>query len=130
MLTLDHHRSVDAMMIEKVMQTICAIANIGPHKVGKVIIGVTDKYVDAERIEFLDGVKSRKVGQRYVVGFKREAEKLGISSETYNARWRSAIQHSLLSPALRDSVFSNLDHNDFYGLGVLVITVPSQKELL
>lgn len=44
-------------------------------------------------------------------------------------RWKNGIKNSGLSGDLRDSVLSNMDFNDFYGLGVIVITILPQKEL-
>jgi hypothetical protein len=129
MLSLDESRSVDANVIEKVIKTICAIANNGRNKMGKVIIGVSDKISDAARIKELDGIDPKKVGKRYVVGVTREAKVLKISNEMYFAKWKDAIKKSGLSPSLRDSVLSNIDYNSFFGLGVIVLTIPSQSEL-
>jgi hypothetical protein len=47
----------------------------------------------------------------------------------YVAKWRDAIRASGLSSTLRNSVLSHIDYNSFYGLGVIVITVPPQTEL-
>jgi len=54
---------------------------------------------------------------------------LGISPQDYFSKWKNAIKTSKLSSHLRDTVLSSIDFNDFYGLGVLVVTIPSQKEL-
>jgi hypothetical protein len=96
---------------------------------GKVIVGVTDKEQDAERIAQIDAIAPKKVGKRFVVGVKREAKFLKVSVETYLSNWKTAIKTSALSPHLRDSVLSSIDFNDFYGLGVIVITILPQKEL-
>lgn len=129
MLMLSNDRKMDGSLVEKVLKTLCAIANNGPSRDGKVIVGVTDKDADATRIKQLDGIEPRKVGKRYVVGVAREAKVLGISIEDYYAKWKDAVKKSLLSPALRDSILSHIDYNSFYGLGVIVFTVPPQKEL-
>jgi len=121
--------SIDSGMIDKVVKTICAIANNGPNSSGKVIIGVVDKDADAERVKALDGIDPMKVGRRYVVGVNREAARLSISTEDYYARWKDGIKNSALSNNVRDSVLSSMDFNSFYGLGVIVITVPPQKSL-
>ena len=128
-LTLSASRGEDPNIFQKVLKTICAIANNGPNRMGKVLIGVTDKDQDAERIAEIDGIKAKKIGKRFVVGVKREAQFLNLSVEDYLARWKNEIRHSGLSTHLRDSVLSSIDFNDFYGLGIIVITVPPQKEL-
>ncbi len=129
LLTLDDSRSVDNNLIEKVLKTICAIANNGPNQTGKIIVGVTDSDADAARVTKLDGVTPRKVGQRYVVGVNREAKSLKITTEEYFGKWKNAIKDSGLSTAVKQSILSNIDFNAFYGMGVLVVTIPPQKEL-
>jgi len=128
-LTLGEPRAMDPSLLDKVIKTICAIANNGPNTVGKIIIGVTDRESDALRVNVLDGVTPQKVGKRFVVGVAREARSLGISVEEYFSTWKNAIRSSGLSGHLKDSILSNLDFNDFYGLGVIVMTIPTQKEL-
>jgi Protein of unknown function DUF262/Putative DNA-binding domain len=129
LLQLSTSRKLDSGVIQKVLKTICGIANNGPNKSGKILIGVTDKTSDAARIKKLDGIEPKKVGKRMVVGVKREATLLGISMEAYVAKWRDAVKHSALSDKLKSSILSNIDFNAFYGLGVVVFTVPAQKEV-
>jgi hypothetical protein len=129
LLTLAESRAMDNNLIEKVLKTICAVANNGPNQTGKIIIGVTDSESDAARVKMLDGIIPRKVGKRFVVGINREAKLMKLSTEEYFAKWKNAIKASDLSTAVKQSVLSNIDFNAFYGLGVLVITIPPQKEL-
>lgn len=129
LLSLSEKRNVDSQLIDKVIKTICGIANNGANRSGKVIIGVTDKDADATRIKELDGIEPKKIGKRFVVGVNREAKVLGLSVENYFSKWKDAIKNSKLSSSLRDSVLSNMDFNSFYGLGIIVITIPPQKEL-
>jgi predicted HTH transcriptional regulator len=116
-------------MINKVIRTICAMANTGPNKVGKILIGVTDKDTDAEKVRQLDRIEPKKIGKRFVVGVRREADVLKISLEQYFSMWKDGIRNSELSIHLRDSVLSNVDFHDFYGLGVITFTVPPQTEM-
>lgn len=129
LLSLSEHRIIDEQLINKVIKTISAIANNGQNNMGKVIIGVTDKDADADRIRKLDSIEPKKIGKRFVVGVNREAKALGISVEDYFSKWKNAIKNSEISPSLRDSVLSHMDFNSFYGLGVIVISIPPQKEL-
>lgn len=119
----------DPKLIDKVVKTICAIANNGPNSDGKIIIGVTDRFEHAERAQQIDGVVPQKIGKRYIVGVNREAARLGISVESYFSLWKDGIKNSDLSQPVRDAVLSSLDFNSFYGLGIIVISVPSQSEL-
>ncbi|MET3910898.1 hypothetical protein ABID59_005260 [Bradyrhizobium sp. S3.3.6] len=129
LLVLDVNGVEDPQMIDKVIKTICAIANIGPKSSGKILIGVTDKKADADRVKKIDSVEAKKIGKRFVVGVNREAKRLGISVEKYFTKWKEGIKKSGLSPTLRDSVLSSMDFNSFYGLGLIAITILPQKEL-
>ncbi|SFE62940.1 Protein of unknown function DUF262 [Actinopolyspora alba] len=129
LLNLDNNRSVETGVLDKVAQTICAIANNGRERAGSVIIGVADKDEDASRIRDIDGIDPRRVGRKFAVGVKREAEALGESVETYFARWKNSLRNSELSEPLRSSVLSSIDYNEYFGLGVIVIHVPPQGEI-
>lgn len=129
LLLQDGANNEDSETIDKVIKTICAVANIGPKSVGKILIGVTDKTADANRVRTLDKIEPKKVGKRYVVGVNREAKRMKLSVENYFAKWKDRIRKSNLTDKLRDGVLSNMDFNSFYGLGLIVITIPSQTEI-
>jgi hypothetical protein len=129
MLFLTEAGGEDPQIIDKVVKTICAIANIGSKSTGKILIGVTDKKADSDRIKKIDGIEAKKIGKRFVVGVNREAKRLGISVEKYFSKWKDGIKKSGLTPELRDNVLSNLDFNSFYGYGVIAITIPPQTQL-
>lgn len=129
MLRLDETRSIDEAVIGRIVNTVCAIANGGPGRGGTIIIGVADKPADVTRIKQLDGVNARNVGNRSVVGIAREAKVLGESPEAYFGRWKNAIRGSELSSPLKEDVLSHLGYHDYFGLGVVVISVPPQKEV-
>ncbi|MDF7802048.1 DUF262 domain-containing protein [Pontiellaceae bacterium B1224] len=122
-------RAIDSSVVEKILKTICAIANNGPGNVGKIIIGVADTDSDASRIESIDRISPKKIGKKYVVGVSREAVALGWSTEEYFTYWKESLKNSALSEPLKSSVLSHMDYNDFFGLGVLVFTIPKQAEL-
>ncbi|SEP07759.1 GmrSD restriction endonuclease domain-containing protein [Aquisalimonas asiatica] len=129
LLSLSDDRKRDGAVVDKVIKTICAIANNGPSCSGQIIIGVADKEADKKRISEIDGVEGKRIGRKYVVGVKREADVLGITIEQYYSQWKEAIRNSGLSGSVRDSVLSNMDYNEFYGLGVITITIPPQCEM-
>jgi hypothetical protein len=129
MLRLSPDRTVDSDCIERVLKSVTAIANNGPERIGKVILGVTDKPADAERVKQLDQIEPKKVGKRLIVGVNREANTLGITVEQYVGKWRDAIRHSGISEPLKSSILSHLDYNSFFGFGLIVITVPAQSDI-
>ncbi|ACI55480.1 protein of unknown function DUF262 [Rhizobium leguminosarum bv. trifolii WSM2304] len=128
-LSLDGSGSINQDVIDRVINTICAIANNRPNSYGKVLIGVSDKTADTNRIKELYKIVPRTVGKRSVVGVSREAEKLGISLDKYLMLWKQRMESSQLSDPLKSAVLSNIDYNDYFGLGVIVITIPAQKAI-
>ena len=123
-------RKENRKVIDKIINTICGIANNGLNRAGKIVIGVTDKDEDAIKIEGLDKISSRKIGKHNVVGICREAKFLGISNENYYQKIIGAIKKSDLQPEqIKQSVLSAMDYHDFHGLGVIVISIPPQSTI-
>jgi len=127
-LQLDEGRNVNYDLLTRLVQTACGIANNGPARGGHIIIGVADKIKDAERISKLDGVQARKVGIWHVVGIDREAKAQSISLEQYHSIIRQAFEKSELSEPTKAAILSSIDYNAYYGYGVIIISIPSQKE--
>jgi Protein of unknown function DUF262 len=128
-LMLSKTREIDSTIIKKLVNTIAAIANNGPDSAGGIIIGVADKESDARRIEELDGIKSLKVGNRNIVGVKREAKILGISLEKYVAIIKDGLKNSALTESIKMSVLSTIDYSNYFDLGIITINVLPQKEM-
>ncbi|WP_032364188.1 DUF262 domain-containing protein [Rhodococcoides fascians] len=129
-LRLDSDRNIDPSIFDKVIRTVCAISNIGPHHSGgAVIVGVADDDKDSARIKTLDGISPILKGWRNIVGIQREVRILGETTEEYFARWKNAIRNSGLSSPLKDDVLSRIDYHDYFGLGLVVISVPRQSDL-
>jgi hypothetical protein len=80
---LDEKRTVDADLVDKIIETICGIANIGPDVTGAVFIGIADMKSDRDRIVELDKIVAAEISSRYVVGVDREAAVLNVSVEKY-----------------------------------------------
>jgi hypothetical protein len=129
LLPLGGDRTVNEDVLARVVRTIAAIANNGPNRSGTILIGVSDKASDAVKVKELDAVTARKVGSRHVVGVLREAAVLSETSEAYFGRWKAAISNSQLSSPLKEDVLSSLGFHDYFGLGVIVISIPPQNEL-
>ena len=126
LLTLGPKREPQSGFLPKIVKTICAIANNGPGRGGTLIVGVSDKATDTKKIITLDSVTPRKVGHRDVVGVRREMTILGEDAETYFSRWKNGIKNSGLSSPLKEEVLSSMSFHDYFGLGVIIISIPPQ----
>lgn len=128
-VTLSNDRAYDENLIEKILQTICGIANVGPDSDGFLFIGVADKESDAEKIRLLDGISPVKIGNRFVVGVDRELPLIALSQEAYLEKIISAIRSSELSGNLKNQVLSQTDYVEYKGLSVIRIRIPQQSEV-
>jgi len=128
-LRLDGTRSRDPGVFKKVLETICAIANIGPHSTGAVFVGIADDQADADRIAVIDGIVPYQVGSRWIVGIDREATILRMTVERYYQLWRDNIDKSGLSPHLKTDVLSRLDLCIHKGVHILILTIPPQQNV-
>lgn len=128
-LRLDPSRSRDPNVLDKIVNTICAIANIGPTSNGAVFIGVADKQADKERIEQIYQISTVHIGERYCVGVDREATALGVTLENYHRDVVRHIGNSKLSEPLKTSVLSNIDCIVYRGMSVICVWIGPQKSL-
>lgn len=126
---LSPNRSEDKNLPNKILETICGIANLGPDADGFIFIGVADKKIDADRIKGLDGVDCVTVGSRYVVGIEREFQHLKCDHESYVDKILSFIRNSDLSDTLKHQVLTQVDYVDYKGMSVIRIRIPAQKEI-
>ncbi len=135
LLSLDSLRKQQPLLLERITETLSAIANLGPAPsgntfIGAIFIGVADKESDQERIEQLDGITPMLVGSRYCVGIDRELKYLGIASvEEYLRRIVTHISNSKLSEALKHSILTNIDSINYKGRTIIALWVPSQREV-
>lgn len=129
LLRLDGAHTRDPNVLEKIVNTICGIANLGPNSGGAVFVGVADKIADKERIEAMYKITAAHVGERFCVGIDREAATLGLSLENYHREVVRYIANSKLSEPLKTAVLSNIDCIVYRGLSVICIWIPSQKAL-
>jgi hypothetical protein len=128
-VSLDHQRKLDKSLDNKLLETICAIANVGPDSDGFIFIGVADKEADALRIAQLDNVNTVSIGNRFVVGVDRELKVLSMDLDAYVRRIAGFISTSDLSPTLKHQVSAQIDIVEYKGLSVIRLRVPPQTEV-
>jgi len=126
---LSLNRKFDKNLCNRIIETICGIANVGPDSDGFIFIGVADMKTDAERIAELDGITPITVGARYVVGLDREMLLLSMNQEQYLEKIMGFVRNSELSEPLKSQVLSQSDYVDYKGMSVLRIRIPAQKQI-
>ncbi|NVM79883.1 hypothetical protein FHW83_005725 [Duganella sp. SG902] len=125
---LGQNREFDEQAFSSILETICALANLGREKVGYIIIGVADKKADADRVLKLDGLPLVKAGEFYVVGVDREANAYHTNLDKYLQLISDRINSSQLAPEIRIKVTSHLASIDYNGRSVIVIRVEAGQE--
>ena len=128
-VNLDPDRNENENLYDKIIKTICAIANVGPQSEGAIFVGVADDENDKNLIEQKDSIQSVKIGERYVVGIERELQILKKKHEEYKRKFVSKISHSNLSEPLKTSILSNIELIDYRGFSVLCVWISSQQEV-
>ncbi len=129
LIDLSSNRQLDKNLPNKILETICGIANVGPDADGFIFIGIADNEKDAQRIRELDNVEFIKVSVRFVVGIGREIDFLSLNQEQYLERVLSFIRNSDLSDPLKSQVLLQVDYVDYKGLSVIRIRVPRQTKI-
>lgn len=128
-LPLEKKSNDPTNMLDKLLKTICAIANNGPKSSGKILLGVADETQDADRVVEIDGVEGKTIGKRVVVGINREAKRLDCSIESYVQTISQYIKNSELSEHTKGSVLAHIDYNNYYDLGILIVSIPPQMQI-
>jgi uncharacterized protein with ParB-like and HNH nuclease domain len=127
-LDLSPSRKFNHDLLERIIETICGIANLCSATDGYIHIGVTDSKKDADKIEELDKIQPIEINGRYVVGIDREANLHNKTKDTeqYVRILSNAIQNSALTEPLKTQVLAKFDTILYKGLSVIRITVPPQ----
>ena len=120
-LTLDEKRRFDEKSFEKIMMNVCAMANHGIGKKGRLFIGITDKEEDTKRIEKLDGINAERVNNFGIVGLEREAIILKKDLEKYQNYILEKIEKSKINEKLKAHLKSNMTFTNFNGKHILML---------
>jgi hypothetical protein len=129
LLRLSSDRSLDRKLLERLVETACAIANVGPDSDGYIYLGVADKQQDAELVRQIDSIEPVIIGQRFVVGIAREAKHLGENIDKYVERLMGAFSSSALSEPLKTQLLARVDVIEYRGLTVIRLTLPKQSAI-
>ncbi|GAA4505553.1 DUF262 domain-containing protein [Hymenobacter ginsengisoli] len=128
-IDLSSKREINEDLFDRLIETICGIANVGPEADGYLFIGVADKKADADRINELDKITPAVINQRYIVGIDRELKIMGCDMDGYINKSMSKIAKSDLSDPLKTQVLSQLDVIDYKTHSVLRLRIPKQTQL-
>lgn len=129
LVTLGNPRVWDSGACDRVIETICGIANSQPRQDGYLFLGIANEKSHADRIRELDGVIAKRLNAHYVVGVDREAAILGLSLEGYVEKFVRLIRQSTLSDPLKSNVLSAIDTVEYHGMSIVRVTIPGQRQV-
>ncbi len=122
------NRYFDENCFEKICQNISAIANLGKGKEGFLLLGVTDKEQDTQRVETLDEIKAPRFGSFGIVGLEREANIQNSSLDDYILCISRKIRNAQLPEWLKTQVNTSLTPINYMNHTVLMIRIKAGNE--
>ena len=81
-------------VIEKILKTLSAINNIGPNKVGYILIGIADNEKVAKKYSNFYKIDYVMEGDFPIVGVEHDAQALGLSVDRYTHNIKEYIKKS------------------------------------
>ena len=127
-LRLAQERCIDRTLLNRMVNTICGIANCSPSPEGYIFIGLCEGK-DVKQIELIDGITPLKLSDHFIVGIEREAIALEKTLDQYIQLIVEHIRGSELCNPLKAQVLSNLDSINYKGLTILRISIPMQNSV-
>ena len=126
---LESDCQIDNSAFDKILHTICGIANEGKNNIGYVILGVCDKETDADRIKTLFGKDSIRVGGYLVAGVDHEVENKYQNLDNYIHLISDKIVASPLSPDISKETASSIKTLDYKGKTVVITRVKASSNI-
>lgn len=115
-------------LICKIFKTLTAMANTDNRAVGYVIIGVADKFEDAEKIQKKYGVDYVRVGTFYITGIDGEAQKYYEGNhDKYFSMLKNRLQNAPITEHYRRQLGSKIRMVNYYNKSVIILKLTSDN---
>lgn len=114
-------KKINCNGINKIIKTLTAINNIGPNKVGYVIVGIADNERAAVEFEKQYSTSYQRVDNSYIVGIDAEAKSVNQSIDRYTHTIKEYIKTLKSIPEeYRAHILQNMFTPLFYGKQLIV----------
>ena len=115
-------------LISKIFKTLTAMGNSGKNATGYVLIGVADKFEDAEKISRRYEVEYIKVGNFYITGIDGEVSCFYNNDyDSYFSQIKNALQQMPLDEHYRRQIGTKMRMVNYYGRAVIIIKIVSDN---
>ena len=115
-------------LISKIFKTLTAMGNSGKNATGYILIGVADKFVDAEKIARKYAVEYIKVGNFYITGIDGEVSHFYNNDyDAYFSQIKNSLQQMPLDEHYRRQIGTKMRMVNYYGRAVIIIKIVSDN---
>lgn len=120
--------SLNDDLVSKIFKTLTAMANTDNKAVGYVIIGVADKFEDAEKIKNKYGEDYIRVGTFYITGIDGEVKKYyGGNHDKYFSMIKDKLQNAPITEHYRRQLGSKIRMVNYYNKSVIILKLTSDS---
>lgn len=110
-------------LIKKIFKTLTAMANSEKGAVGYVLLGVADKFEDAEKISKVYGTDFIKVGAFYVTGVDGEIKRFYQNHDAYFLALKDALSEMPISEYYRRQIGTKMRMVNYHGKAVVIFKI-------
>lgn len=119
---------IDMQVIEKVVKTLTAINNVGPNRIGYIIIGIADSEKHAEAY-------AKEYNEKYfmengfaVIGVEHDAKAVGMSLDRYTHSVKEHIKNgNWISEEYKQHILTNMETPLLYGHQLIIFKTEFNK---
>lgn len=116
-------------LVQKVAMTITAIANLGPRKVGYIIVGVTDSEAAAKKHNEYHGEQYVQMHDFFVTGIDKEASAISGNLDKYLHKIKEVIKKSSMSPdSFKSNILTKMITRQYYGKEILIFEIKGSQQ--
>ena len=116
-------KNMNDTLIKKIFKTLTMMANTGKGAVGYVIIGVADKFEDAESIRRAYGTEAIKIGSFYVTGINGEVEKYYTDFDAYFMTIKNALDRMPIQEHYKRQIGFKMRMVNYHGKAVIILRI-------
>lgn len=115
-------------LITKIFKTLSAMGNSEKNAIGYVLIGVADKFEDAEKISRKYSIESTKVGNFYITGIDGEVQQFYNGDyDAYFTQLKNVLQQMPLDEHYRRQIGAKMKMVSYYDKSVIIIKIISDN---
>ena len=115
-------------LITKIFKTLSAMRNSEKNAIGYVLIGVADKFEDAEKISRKYNIESTKVGNFYITGIDGEVQQFYNGDyDAYFTQLKNVLQQMPLDEHYRRQIGAKMKMVSYYDKSVIIIKIISDN---